>query len=314
MSQRRQAAAAALLAASMLALAACSSDSSSASAPSSASSASADASASASDAPSASGSAAAPGAVGAGCNPTDLTTMAPKSLLLATSEPAFEPWMVDNDPTTGKGFESAVAYAVAEKLGYTKEQIFWMRVSFEAGTTPGPKPFDFDINQYSISAQRAEAVDFSSSYYDITQAVITVKGSSLEKASDLASLKGAKLGAMLGTTSLDAISASIDPTNKPAVFDDNTAGAAALQNGQIDGLVVDLPTAFYMTGAQLTDGIVIGQLPPTSTDTEQLGLILQKDSPLTKCVTAAVDALRADGTLASLADQWLAGSGAPVLK
>ncbi len=248
------------------------------------------------------------------CTPDTLTTFSGTGLTVATSEPVFEPWMVDNDPTNGKGYESAVAYAVAEKLGYTKDQVNWVRVSFEAAIAPTPKEFDFDINQFSITPERQAVLDFSTGYYDVTQTLITVKGSPIEKITDLAGLKDAKLGAMLGTTSLASINASIEPTTAPAVFDDNIAAAGALQNGQIDGLVIDLPTAFYMTGAQLTDGMIIGQLPATGEDLEQLGLLLDKDSPLTPCVSAAVDSLRADGTLDALAQEWIAASGAPELK
>ncbi len=263
---------------------------------------------------SAAGSTAAGSAGLADCTPDTLKTFSGTGLTLATSEPAFEPWMVDNDPTNGKGYESAVAYAVAKKLGYTADQVSWVRIGFEAAIAPTPKEFDFDINQFSITPERQAVLDFSTGYYDVTQTVITVKGSPVEGVTDLAGLKNVKLGAMLGTTSLASINASIAPTTAPAVFDDNVAAAGALQNGQIDGLVIDLPTAFYMTGAQLTDGMIIGQLPSTGENVEQLGLLLDKDSPLTPCVSAAVDSLREDGTLAALADEWIAASGAPELK
>ncbi|RIJ77883.1 amino acid ABC transporter substrate-binding protein [Nakamurella silvestris] len=253
-------------------------------------------------------------ALPADCVPASLATKTAGKLTIATSEPAYEPWMVDNDPTNGKGLESAVAYAVADKLGFAKGDVTWIRVGFDEAISPAPKKFDFDINQFTISAKRAESVDFSSGYYDVTQTVITVKGSPIEGKTSLADLKGAKLGAMIGTTSLDAIAATIAPTSEPAVFKDNALAAQALQGGQIDGLVVDLPTAFYMTGAQLTDGLIVGQLPAVGDAGEQLGLVLEKDSAMTSCTTAAVDALRADGTLADLAAEWIAdGASAPVL-
>lgn len=221
--------------------------------------------------------------------------------------------MVDNDPTNGKGFESAVAYAVAEQLGYGPEKVQWVRVGFDEAIAK-PEGFDFDINQFTITDDRKKVVDFSSGYYTVAQTVITVDGSPISDATTLAQLKDAKLGAMNGTTSLQAMTATIDPTNQPQVFDDNSLAAQALQNGQIDGLVVDLPTAFYMTGAQLDNGKVIGQLKAESGSAEQLGLLLAKDSGLTACVTAAVDALREDGTLAALETEWLASTGtAPVL-
>ena len=262
---------------------------------------------------SASGSAAASGGTSAECGPDALPTLAAGTLTIATSEPAFEPWMVDNDPTNGKGFESAVAYAVAEQLGFPADKVTWTRVGFDEAIAK-PEGFDFDINQFTITDDRKKVVDFSSGYYTVAQTVITVDGSPISGATSLAELKDAKLGAMNGTTSLQAITATIDPATPPQVFDDNSLAAQALQNGQVDGLVVDLPTAFYMTGAQLDNGKVIGQLKAPSGDAEQLGLLLAKDSALTACVTSAVDALSADGTLASLETEWLAGSStAPVL-
>ncbi len=245
--------------------------------------------------------------------PDAMPTLANGTLTIATSEPAFEPWVVDNDPTNGNGFESAVAYAVAARLGYLPGQVTWTRVGFdEAIAKPGG--FDFDINQFTITDDRRKQVDFSSGYYTVAQTVITVADSPIGDATSLADLKDAQLGAMNGTTSLEAINTVIAPTKVPQVFDDNALAAQALQNGQIDGLVVDLPTAFFMTGAQLTDGKVIGQLKTPSGEAEQLGLLLAKDSPLTSCVTAAVDSLRTDGTLDALAEKWLAGAGtAPVL-
>ena len=221
--------------------------------------------------------------------------------------------MVDNDPSNGKGFESAVAYAVAEQLGFPADKVTWTRVGFdEANAKPGG--FDFDINQFTITDDRKKVVDFSSGYYTVAQTVITVDGSPISGATSPAELKDAKLGAMNGTIGLQAITASIDPATPPQVFDDNSLAAQALQNGQVDGLVVDLPTAFYMTGAQLDNGKVIGQLKAPSGDAEQLGLLLAKDSALTACVTSAVDALSVDGTLASLETEWLVGSStAPVL-
>jgi len=245
--------------------------------------------------------------------PDTMPTLANGTLTIATSEPAFEPWVIDNDPTNGNGFESAVAYAVANRLGYLPGQVTWTRVGFDEAIAK-PDGFDFDINQFTITEDRRKQVDFSSGYYTVAQTVITVDGSPIGTATSVADLKDAQLGAMNGTTSLEAINTVIAPTKVPQVFDDNALAAQALQNGQIDGLVVDLPTAFFMTGAQLTDGKVIGQLKTASGEAEQLGLLLAKDSPLTACVTAAVDSLRTDGTLDALAEKWLAGSDtAPVL-
>jgi polar amino acid transport system substrate-binding protein len=247
------------------------------------------------------------------CSPDSLQTLVPKQLVIATGDPAFPPWVLDDDPTSGKGFESAVAYAVAEQLGYDKAAVSWIRTTFDGAIAPGPKTFDFNIQQFSITEDRKKAVDFSSGYYALTQTVITNKGSAIENAKSIADLKGARLGAAVGTTSLDAIDSQIQPTEKAQVFNDNAAAVTALKNRQIDGIVVDLPTAFYLTAAEIDNGIIVGQLPDSADTKEQLGLLLAKDSPLTQCVTGAVDALREDGTLAKLETEWLANQGAPVL-
>lgn len=246
------------------------------------------------------------------CSPASLATTTKGNLTIATDTPAYEPWFVDNKPSNGKGFESAVGYAIASQLGYSKDKVTWVTEPFNNAITPGKKNFDFDLNEVSISADRAKAVDFSSGYYDVVQAVITTKGSKIDGKTSIASLKDAKLGAQVGSTSYDAIVNQIKPSQTPAVFDTNAAAAQALKNHQIDGLVVDLPTAFYMTSAQLTDGVIVGQLPVAGKP-EQFGALLTKGSPLTSCVTKAVDALRANGELTKLADEWLAKKGAPKL-
>ena len=248
------------------------------------------------------------------CSPSSLQTIVPGKFTAATGSPAFPPWVVDDKPENGKGYESAVTYAVAKKLGYTDADVVWIRTTFDSAIAPGPKKFDVNIQQFSISEDRKKAVDFSSGYYDLTQAVVTYKGSPIEKAASLAALKDAKLGAAVGTTSLDAITASIQPTTAPKVYNHNDDAVAALKAKQIDGLVVDLPTAFYIAFGELDNGVLIGQLPNSADQKEQLGFLLAKGSTLTQCVTQAVDALRADGTLAKLQDQWLSASaGAPVL-
>lgn len=218
-----------------------------------------------------------------------------------------------NDPTSGKGFESAVAYAVATKLGYGKSSVKWTRASFNAAIAPGPKTFDADLNEVSITAKRAKFVDFSTGYYDVTQAVITTKGSDIANVKTVAGLRKAKLGAQVGTTSYEAIVSAIRPDSTPALFNSNTDAVAALKNGQIQGLVVDLPTAFYATAAQLDSGVIVGQLPSGQSAPEQFGVVLDKGSPLTSCVSKAVDALRKDGTLTKLATTWLSQKGAPKL-
>jgi polar amino acid transport system substrate-binding protein len=235
-------------------------------------------------------------------------------LTIGTDDPAYGPWFDNNTPSNGKGYEAAVAYAVAAKLGYSADKVKWVKVPFNKVIQPGCKDFDFDINQVSITDERKKAVDFSSGYYDVSQTVITIKGSKIAKAMSIADLKGAKLGAQVGTTSYSTITDVIAPTQAPAVFDTNDVAKQALANGQIDGMVVDLPTAFYITAVDLKDGLIVGQFPAKAGG-EQFGLVLSKGSKLTKDVSAAVDALRADGTLAKIADQWLASTvGAPVLK
>lgn len=234
-------------------------------------------------------------------------------LTLGTDDPAYAPWFVDNKPANGKGYESAVGYAVAKALGYDKSSVVWTKVPFNNAITPGKKAFDLDLNQVSISADRAKAVDFSSGYYDVTQAVVTYRGSKIAGAKQVSALKGAKLGAQVGTTSYTAIVNQIKPSAKPAVFDTNDQAVQALKNHQIDGIVVDLPTAFYMTGAQLDDGVIAGQLPAAGDKPEQFGAVLSKGSPLTSCVTKAVNGLRADGRLTTLAETWLSRQGAPKL-
>jgi polar amino acid transport system substrate-binding protein len=247
--------------------------------------------------------------------PAALDTVTAGKLTIATSEPAYEPWMVDDDPTNGKGYETAVAYAVAGKLGFAKENVVWVRQTFDQLIAPGTKNFDFAINQVSITDERKASVDFSSSYYDTAQAVVTVKGSKAATAKSLADLKGVKIGAMVGTTSLTAAEESIAPTTQVQVFNDNDQLTQALTAGLVDAIVLDLPTALYVANAQLDNGLIVGQLSNSSQGGDQFGLVLDKGSSLTPAVTAAVDALRADGTLDALQKQWLTdAAGAPVLQ
>jgi len=254
-----------------------------------------------------------PAATPNACTKANLTTKSAGKLTIGTDDPAYEPWVRGNKPENGEGFESAVAYAVANRLGYAKDDVVWIRVTFNNAIAPGPKQYDFDINQFSITEERKQAVDFSSPYYDVRQTVIATKSSKIAGVKTLAELKDAKLGAQVGTTSYQAITDVIKPSGQPSVYNSNDDAKKALQNGQIDGLVVDLPTAFFMTAAELDDGVIVGQLPQTGTP-EQFGLVLDKGSPLTSCVTRAVDELRASGMLSALEKQWLAQvAGAPEL-
>ena len=251
-------------------------------------------------------------ASGAACAPGALDTQTAGKLTIGTDNPAYEPWFSDNKPGNGKGFESAVAYQVAERLGYPAADVVWTSVTFNNAIAPGPKTFDFDINQFSITPERRKAVDFSSPYYLVRQTVITTKGSKIAGARTVAELKGAKLGAQVGTTSYQAINELIKPDARAQVYNNNDDAKAALVNGSVDGIVVDLPTAFYITAAELDNGVIVGQLPQVGVP-EQFGLVLDLDSPLTDCVSQAVDQLRQDGTLAVLEKQWLAAGGAPEL-
>lgn len=226
-------------------------------------------------------------------------------LTIATDAPAFEPWFVDNDPTNGKGYESAVAYALADELGFSEDQVTWVTVPFNASYQPGAKKFDFDINQISITAKRAESVTFSRGYYSAAQAVIATGDSEYADATSLAELADAKFGAQVGTTSLTAVTDVIQPTEEPAVFDDTTAATNSLENGQVDAIVADLPTAFYLTAAVLDDGVIVGQFQPETGETEEFGLLFEQGNPLVDCVNQALDTLDEDGTLAELEERWL---------
>ncbi|ANJ27622.1 ABC transporter substrate-binding protein [Agromyces aureus] len=231
---------------------------------------------------------------------------------VGTGEPAYYPWVIDDAPESGEGFEPAVAYAVAAQLGFDADDVVWVRTTFDQAIAPGAKDFDINLQQFSITPERAENVDFSSPYYETTQVVITVEGSPAASATSIADLKDLLVGAQVGTTSFDAIESEIAPTAGAQVFNTNDDAKLALQSGTVDAIVVDLPTAFYLTGAELDGGKIIGQLPSTAGG-DEFGLVLAKGSPLTAKVTAAVDALREDGTLDELATTWLGGDAAPLL-
>lgn len=257
-----------------------------------------------------------------GCSPASLDVLAEGTLTIGADNPAFPPWFGGDektkpwkvsDPYSGKGYESAVAYAVARQLGFTKAQVKWTVVPFNNSYRPGKKAFDFYITQVSYSPQRAKAVDFSKSYYFVNQAVVGRKGKPISSARSIAALKSFKLGAQLGTTSYDYIVKYIQPRSKPLVFDTNDAAVKSLKNGQIDGIVVDLPTAFYVTAVQVSDGTIVGKLPTKGTK-ERFGLVLQKGSSLTGCVNKALDRLWTNGTIKKLQSTWLAKAGAPDLK
>lgn len=257
-------------------------------------------------------SAAAPGS--GKCAVEELPLKTPGQLTIATDDPAFDPWFSDNDPSNGKGFESAVAYAVAKQMGFDKDDVVWTKVPFNTSYQPGEKEFDFDINQISITKERRQAVDFSEPYYSAAQAIIVLDDSKFADATSHADFKSASLGAQIGTTSLKAIE-SLETEDAPLVYDDTTKAALALTNKQVDGIVADLPTAFYLVAAEIEGATIVGQFDYAGGEPEQFGLLLQKDSPLTPCVNEAVTALAENGTLADLEQQWLAESqDVPVLK
>jgi polar amino acid transport system substrate-binding protein len=222
-------------------------------------------------------------------------------------------WKI-SDPESGKGFESAVAYAVAKEMGFTNAEVEWTVVPFNNSFKPGPKDFDFDINQISYTPKRAEVVDFSDSYYDVNQSVVALKDSKIANATSLADLKDAKLGAPVGTTSYDYITENIQPSQQPQVYDTLDAGVAALKAKQIDGLVVDLPTAFFITAVQVPNGKIVGQFPTIGSQ-EYFGMVLAKDSPLTECVNEALAHLKDSGELSQIQQTWLSDKvSAPVLQ
>jgi polar amino acid transport system substrate-binding protein len=258
-----------------------------------------------------------------GCAKESLEPLAAGTLTIGADNPAFPPWFGGDqktkpwkvsDPYSGKGYESAVAYAVAKQLGFAKADVKWTVVPFTNSFRPGKKSFDLYITQVSYTPARAKAVDFSKGYYFVNQSLVARKGKPIASVRSVAGFKKYKLGAQIGTTSYTYIVNVIKPSSKPLVYDTNDAAVQALKNGQIDGLVVDLPTAFYVTAVQVPDGKVVGQFASTGTK-ERFGMVLQKGSSLTGCVNKALDRLWANGTIKNLQRIWLAkATGAPVLK
>lgn len=257
------------------------------------------------------------------CLKDDLELITPGKLTIATDNPAFPPWFEGAqkndpwDPTTAptkKGYEAEVAYAVAEQLGFADTDVVWKVAPFNTLFRPGAKDFDFDLNQVSFSEERANAVGFSDSYYDVEQALVSAKGSKVAGAKSLADVKDAKLGAQIGTTSYDTITEIVAPGPKPQVYDSNNDAISALKAKQIDGIVVDYPTSLYMAAVQIPGGTVVGRLPRLESAGEHFGLVTEKGSSLIPCLNRAVSALREDGTLDRLEQKWIVGSAPPVLE
>jgi polar amino acid transport system substrate-binding protein len=242
------------------------------------------------------------------CDSAAPPTVEDGKLVVATGAPAFEPWVVDDDPANGQGYESAVIYAVADQLGFSKEDVTWTRTGFDEAIAPGDKDYDLNVQQYSITPEGEQVIDFSESYYDIEHVLVGDTDGPLAGAGSLGELREAKLGAVLGTADVDLIEGRIRPTAAPQVFDDTNTAAAALRDGQVEGLVLDLPTAYTLLAVELPDASILGVLP-SDDDPGQLGFVLIEDSGLTGCVDAALATLRDDGTLAALVEQWLHGAG-----
>ena len=247
------------------------------------------------------------------CTPDQLDTVSAGQLTVATDKPAYPPYFEDNDPTNGKGFESAVAYAIADQLGYDAAEVEWVTEPFNASYAPGPKDFDFDVNQISITPKRAEQVDFSTPYYEAEQAVVALKDSPAADATSLADLQDSSIGVQIGTTSLDAVNASIQPSEDPKVFNTSNDVVTALKEGQVDVVVVDVPTAFYLTATQVPEAATIGQFAAPGGD--EWGALLEKGSSLTPCVSFAIDELNSSGELPDIEQQWMSDvTHAPVLE
>ena len=239
---------------------------------------------------------------------------APDTLTIGTGNPAYKPWYggkseagsewksgdFTGDPHSGEGYESAFAYALAEEMGFSADQVDWASVTFNKSFAPGPKDFDFAMQQISILPKREEAVDFSAGYFDVNQALIANEGSPAIGVTTLAGLKDLKLGAPIGTTSLQAIEELVQPTQEPSAYDDLDLALKDLKNGQLDGVVVDFPTAFYGYA-----DVVVGQFPNIGGEQEQFGLPFETGSSLVECANIAIEAMRDDGRLDDLKSQWL---------
>ena len=241
-------------------------------------------------------------------------TLAADTLTIGTGNPAYSPW-VDNDaPESKEGFEAAIAYAVAEELGFADTAVKWVRTGFDEAIQPGVKNFDFNLQQYTITDERKKTVSFSDSYYTTNQAVVALAGSPAIGATTVASMKDVKFGAQAGTTSLDFITNVIKPSTEPYVYDDNAGAKAALEAKQIDAVVVDLPTAFYIAAAELTDASVVGQFPASlSTTPDNFGFVFDLNNELVGCVNTALATLKDNGTLATIEKTWLSDkTNAPV--
>ena len=237
------------------------------------------------------------------CTPAGMETHKEGVLTVATDKPAYPPYFENDEPENGEGFESAVAYAIGKQLGYPKDKIEWTVEPFDSSYAPGPKDFDFDLNEISITPTREKAVDFSAPYYSANQAVVALEDTEAAKAKSLADLKDTKIGVQINTTSLSTVDEEIDPSSKPEVFNSSGDVVTALKNGQVEAVVVDLPTALYLTAAQVENATIVGQFGKA--EGEEWGALLAKESPLTECVSGAIEALEESGELEKITQRWM---------
>ena len=242
-------------------------------------------------------------ATAADCTPAKMQTHAAGELTIATDKPAYPPYFENDEPENGEGFESAVGYAIGEQLGYPKAKIKWTVEPFDSSYAPGPKGFDFDLNEISITPTREKAVDFSVPYYSANQAVVALEGSEAARAKSLAELKDTKIGVQINTTSLSTVDEEIEPSSKPEVFNSSGDVVTALKNGQVEAVVVDLPTALYLTAAQVENATIVGQFGKA--EGEEWGALLGKGSSLTACVSGAIEALEESGELEKITQRWM---------
>ena len=246
---------------------------------------------------------------------SDCSTITEGTLTIGTGSPAFSPWVENDAPESGEGFEAAVGMAIAAELGYEGESVVWVRTTFDEAIAPGEKNFDFNMQQYSITPEREESISFSDPYYSSNQAIVALADSPAEGATTVADLVDVKFGAQAGTTSLTFINEIIKPTNEAFVYDDNAGAKAALEAGQIDAIVVDLPTALYISAVEIEGTSVVGQFPGSAGGlTDDFGAVFTKDSPLVACVNTALAALKESGELAKIEQAWLSdNAGVPVI-
>jgi polar amino acid transport system substrate-binding protein len=262
------------------------------------------------------------------CAPENLETKTAGVLTIGTDNPAFppywdppaddeeptDPWEF-GDPTNKRGFEGAVAWAIAEELGFDDDSVEFIAVPFDNSYAPGEKQFDFYLAQVSYTDERAEQVDMSDGYYFSNQALVANAGTPITEASSIADVAEYRLGVQVGTTSLTYIEEVIQPSQEPSVYNSNDAAIQALNAGQVDGIVVDLPTAFFITAVQMDEGIVVGQFPPQGDEQEYFSLVLEQDSPLTDCVNEAIASLRDSGDLEAITEEWMSENvDVPVLE